>query len=104
MLAASNGADIKVVGCYWPTLTYGIYAKARHRQPAGSQGQVLAISAPGALPDLLARAVLEKNNISSSDVRFSIMGSDADRFRAVTAASSTPPRPRPNSLRSLNPA
>jgi NitT/TauT family transport system substrate-binding protein len=85
MLAASNGADIKVVGCYWPTLTYGIYAKAGIASPQDLKGKVLAISAPGALPDLLARAVLEKNNISSSDVRFSIMGSDADRFRAVTA-------------------
>src|SRR3977135_1432626 len=24
MLAASNGADIKLIGCYWPILTYGI--------------------------------------------------------------------------------
>jgi NitT/TauT family transport system substrate-binding protein len=85
MLAASNGADIKLVGCYWPILTYGIFAKASIAGPPDLKGRVLAISAPGALPDLLARAVLEENNISSSAVRFSIMGSDADRFRAVTA-------------------
>jgi NitT/TauT family transport system substrate-binding protein len=85
MLAASNGADIRLVGCYWPTLTYGIYARASIASPADLKGKIFAISSPGALPDLLARAVLEKYGIPSSDVRFSIMGSDSDRFRALTA-------------------
>lgn len=85
MLAASNGADIKLLGCYWPLLTYGIFSKASIASPQDLKGKVMAISSPGALPDLLARAVLEKNDISSSEVRFAIMGSDADRFRAVMA-------------------
>jgi NitT/TauT family transport system substrate-binding protein len=85
MLAASNGADIKLVGCYWPIATYGIFSKATIASPLDLKGKVMAISSPGALPDLLARAVLEQNGIPSSEVRFSIMGSDADRFRAVMA-------------------
>jgi NitT/TauT family transport system substrate-binding protein len=85
MLAAAAGADIKILGCYWPTLTYGIYARAAIATPADLKGKTFAISGPGSLPDLLARAVLEQNNIPSSEVRFSIMGSDADRFRAITA-------------------
>jgi NitT/TauT family transport system substrate-binding protein len=85
MLAASNGAEIKLLGCYWPILTYGIFSKTAIASPHDLRGKVLAISAPGALPDLLARAVLEKNDIPASEVRFSIMGSDADRFRALTA-------------------
>jgi NitT/TauT family transport system substrate-binding protein len=85
MLAASNGADIKLVGCYWPIATYGIFSKASIASPLDLKGKVMAISSPGALPDLLARAVLEQNRIPSSEVRFSIMGSDADRFRAVMA-------------------
>jgi NitT/TauT family transport system substrate-binding protein len=85
MLAASNGADIRLLGCYWPLLTYGIFSKASIASPQDLKGKVMAISSPGALPDLLARAVLEKSNILSSDVRFAIMGSDADRFRAVMA-------------------
>jgi NitT/TauT family transport system substrate-binding protein len=85
MLAAANGADVKIVGCYWPTLTYGIYAKASLSNPQDLKGKTLAISAPGALPDLLARAVLEQNKIEQSQVKFAIMGSDTDRFRALTA-------------------
>ena len=85
MLAASHGGDVKIIGCYWPALTYGIFSRADIVGPADLKGKSFAISSPGALPDLLARAVLEKYNIAADDVRFSVMGSDADRFRAVSA-------------------
>src|SRR5262245_52673023 len=84
MLAASQGADIKLLGCYWPTLTYGIYAKQSIATPKDLKGKSMAISAPGALPDLLARAVLEQNGIAGNEVRFAVMGSDTDRYRAVS--------------------
>jgi NitT/TauT family transport system substrate-binding protein len=85
ILAGSRGADVKIVGCYWPGLTYGIYTKPNIARPEELKGKMLAISSPGALPDLLARAVLDKYNIKPTEVRFSVMGSDADRFKAVTA-------------------
>ena len=85
MVAASRGADIKLVGCYWPGLTYAIYSKAGINSPAELKGKTFAISAPGALPDLVARAVLAQNNVPAADVKFTVMGSDADRFKAVTA-------------------
>jgi NitT/TauT family transport system substrate-binding protein len=85
LLAASHGGDIKIIGCYWPALTYGIFSRANIAGPEDLKGKSFAISSPGALPDLLARAVLEKYNIASDDVRFSVMGSDADRFRALSA-------------------
>src|SRR5260370_34135475 len=49
------------------------------------RGKACAMCGPGSLPDLLARAVLAQNSIPSSEVRLSIMGSDSDRFRALTA-------------------
>lgn len=85
IIAGSRGADIKITGCYWPGLTYGIYAKPSITKPEDLKDKAMAISSPGALPDLVARAVLEKYKIASSDVRFSIMGSDSDRFKAVSA-------------------
>jgi NitT/TauT family transport system substrate-binding protein len=84
MLASSQGADIRLLGCYWPTPTYGIYAKQSIASPKDLRGKSMAISAPGALPDLLARAVLEQNGIPGNEVRFAVMGSDTDRYRAVT--------------------
>ena len=85
MVAASRGADIKLMGCYWPGLTYAIYSKPGIKSPADLKGKTFAISAPGALPDLVARAVLAQNNVPAADVKFTVMGSDADRFKAVTA-------------------
>jgi NitT/TauT family transport system substrate-binding protein len=85
ILAGSRGADVKIAGCYWPGLTYGIYTKPSIASPQDLKGKTLAISSPGALPDLLARAVLDKYDIKPNEVRYSVMGSDADRFKAVSA-------------------
>jgi NitT/TauT family transport system substrate-binding protein len=84
MLASSQGADIRLIGCYWPGLTYGIYSRQAITSPKELRGKSMAISAPGSLPDLLARAVLEQNSVPSNEVRFAVMGSDTDRYRAVT--------------------
>ncbi|RAI44877.1 ABC transporter substrate-binding protein [Rhodoplanes roseus] len=85
LIAGSRGADVKITGCYWPGLTYAIYAKPSIASAADLKGKTMAISGPGALPDLFARAVLEKNGITGKEVQFSVLGSDADRFKAVTA-------------------
>jgi NitT/TauT family transport system substrate-binding protein len=85
MIAASRGADVRIIGCYWPGLTYGIFAKPAIASPQDLKGKSFAISAPGALPDLLARVVLETNDIPASTVRFAMLGSDADRYRALAA-------------------
>jgi NitT/TauT family transport system substrate-binding protein len=85
MTAASRGADIKLVGCYWPVLTYGLWTNKPNLTLADLKGKNFAISSPGALPDLFARAVLEKQKLTADDVKFVALGSDADRFRAVSA-------------------
>jgi NitT/TauT family transport system substrate-binding protein len=85
IIAASRGADIKLVGCYWPGLTYGLVSRKEVGSAADLKGKNIAISSPGALPDLFARAVLERNNIPGEAVKFAALGSDTDRFRAVAA-------------------
>lgn len=85
IIAAAHGGNVKIAGCYWPGLTYGIYSKSDIKTVADLKGKTLAISAPGALPDLLARAALEKSHVPLNEVHFSVMGSDSDRFKAVAA-------------------
>ena len=84
MLAISRGAEIRTVGCYWPSLTYIIATKNTVGSVKDLKGKTFGLSSPGALPDLFARAVLESNGIAPADVTFAAMGSDADRFRAVS--------------------
>lgn len=85
LIAGSRGADVKIVGCYWPGVTYAIFSKPTISGPEDLRGKTLALSSPGALPDLIARAVLEKYNIPQNEVHFAAMGSDTDRMRAVAA-------------------
>jgi NitT/TauT family transport system substrate-binding protein len=85
LLAASHGADVKIIGCYWPVLTNAIFVRQGISSVADLKGKAFAISSPGALPDLFARVVLQQNNLTDSDVKFAVMGSDADRFRALAA-------------------
>jgi NitT/TauT family transport system substrate-binding protein len=85
LIAASRGADIKILGCYWPFLTNTIFVKSSINSPKDLKGKSFAISSPGALPDLFARAILLQNDIRAEDVKFAVMGSDADRFRALSA-------------------
>ncbi|MEJ0093191.1 MAG: ABC transporter substrate-binding protein [Methylocella sp.] len=85
IIAAARGADVKVVGCYWPGLSYGLFTSDKITDVEQLKGAVFAISSPGSLPDLLVRSILEERGIPVTEVRFAAMGGDADRYRALTA-------------------
>lgn len=84
MIAASKGGDIKIVGCHWQGFTYNIYARDL-ASAADLRGKNIAVSAPGALPDIFARAVLLESGIGLDEVTFVSAGGDADRVRAVVS-------------------
>jgi len=84
IVAAARGADVKILGCHWPGLVHGLFAREPVAKIDDLRGKNIAISSPGALPDLLIRAVLEKNGIAASEVKFANMGSDTDRYKALT--------------------
>jgi NitT/TauT family transport system substrate-binding protein len=83
--AAARGADVKIVGCYWGTVPHGIFVKSGITSLAELKGKAFAISAPGAMPDILARALLDRNGMAAGDVRFVNLGSDLDRYKALVA-------------------
>lgn len=84
IVAAARGADVKILGCHWPGLVHGLFARENVAKIEDLRGKNIAISSPGALPDLLIRAVLEKQGIPATDVKFANMGSDTDRYKALT--------------------
>ncbi len=84
IIAASRGANIKLVGCYWPGLSYGIFATNKIASIDQLKSGTFAISNPGSLPDLISRGILRKHGIALSGVRFASLGGDADRFRALS--------------------
>jgi NitT/TauT family transport system substrate-binding protein len=85
ILAGLRGADLKIIGCDWPGILHGLMVKSSITSVAGLKGKTLAISAPGSLPDLVARALFTKFNVAEADVRTASLGSDIDRFKALLA-------------------
>lgn len=85
IVAASRGANVKIIGCYWPGLPHGIFVRRNITSVKDLTGKTIAISAPGGLPDLLVRALLEKEGISASQVRFANLGGSTDRFKSLAA-------------------
>jgi NitT/TauT family transport system substrate-binding protein len=83
--AAARGADIKVLGCEWPGVPYVVYVRPAIKTVQDLKGKTMAISAPGASPDVVAHAVLAKYGIPLDTVHFANLGSDLDRFKAVVA-------------------
>src|ERR1044071_1379113 len=84
IVAAGRGADVKILGCHWPGLVHGLFARDPVSKVDDLRGKNIAISSPGALPDLLIRAVLDSRGIPATDVKFANMGSDTDRYKALT--------------------
>ena len=85
ILAASAGADVKILGCSWPGLPHAIMAKTAITTAQDMRGKLVATSSPGSLPDLVARALLENNEVAPADVRFASVGGDIDRYKALIA-------------------
>ncbi len=85
VLAASHGADVKLIGCHWPGLPHGIFSKASINSVADLKGKTIAISTPSSLPEIIAREALAKYGVPADDVKFANMGGDLDRFKALVA-------------------
>jgi NitT/TauT family transport system substrate-binding protein len=85
MIATSKGGDLKILGCTWPKLTYSFFARPELRTLADLRGKTIGISAPGSLPELVARAMLGRMDIGPGEVKFVEAGNDAERVRAIVA-------------------
>ena len=83
ILAGLRGADLKITGCDWPGVLHGLMVKSSIAKPADIKGKTIAVSAPGSLPDLVARAILTQFNLAPTDIRTASLGSDLDRFKAL---------------------
>ena len=85
ILAGAHGADIKIVGCDWPGVPHGLMVHDTIKSIADLKGKTIAVAAPGSLPNLLIGAILEKEQLPASDVRFANLGGDLERYKAVVA-------------------
>ena len=85
ILAGAHGADIKIIGCDWPGVPHGLMVRAGIDKIADLKGKTVAVAAPGSLPNLLLKAMLEKDKVPENEVRVASLGGDLDRYKAVVA-------------------
>ena len=85
ILAGAHGADIKIIGCDWPGVPHGLMVRDAIKSVADLKGKTVAVAATGSLPNLLIGAILEKEQVAASEVRFANLGGDLERYKAVAA-------------------
>lgn len=85
LLAGGRNAGIKIIGCHWQNVVHSVFARANFKGPADMKGATMAISAPNAAPDLIAKAYLAQNDIPLAAVKFASLGNDPDRYKAVAS-------------------
>ena len=85
ILAGSRGADIRIVGCDWPGVPHGLMVRPGINSVADLKGKTVAVAAPGSLPNLLFKAMLEKDHVPAGEVKVANLGGDLDRYKAVVA-------------------
>lgn len=86
-VSISRGAKIKVVGSTGWVVPYVLYAKGDIKSFKDLAGRTIAISQPGALAEVLARAMLEKEGLDAKamGVQWLNVGGDAARMQALIA-------------------
>ena len=85
IIAGSRGADIKIIGCDWPGVPHGLMVRPGINKVADLKGKTVAVAAPGSLPNLLLKAMLEQNKVAQDEVKVASLGGDLDRYKAVLA-------------------
>jgi NitT/TauT family transport system substrate-binding protein len=85
IVAASRGADVKIIGCHWVVVPHGLFVRDNINSLKDLQGKSIAVSAPGTFPELVAKAAFEKQGVSYSTVKFAALGGDSDRYKALVA-------------------
>src|SRR5215831_6572457 len=85
IVAGARNAGIKIVGCHWQNVVHSVFARAEFKGPADLRGATVAISAPNAAPDMIAKAYIAQHNIPLTEVKFASLGNDPDRYKAVAS-------------------
>jgi NitT/TauT family transport system substrate-binding protein len=81
--AVEKGSNLKIIGTTMPGMPYALYSRKEIGDLHDLQGKTLGISAPGALPEVIAKAILLSQGISPDSVTFANAGGDAQRFAAL---------------------
>lgn len=72
--AIEEGADLKFIGGPMAGLPHMLWARNDMKKPEDLYGKNVGTSAPGALPEVIVRALMQKHNLDESKVNFVAVG------------------------------
>lgn len=85
MIAASKGADLKIVGCGWHKQSYVLWGGARVASIKDLKGKSIGISSPGSAPDIFIRAAMANEGMTPDEVTFVAAGMPSDWLKSMSA-------------------
>ncbi len=95
LTAIERGADIRFIGSSMPGLPFALYVRKDIKSWEDLKGKTFAVSAPGTITDVIARAMLKRKGVDPDSIKLANAGGSAGRIRALaggkvdaTAASS----------------
>lgn len=78
-----KGGTLKIIGSTIPGNPFGVLARAGINSFSDLKGKTIGVSQPGALPDVLMRAMLKAKGVDPNSVTAVNAGADAERYNAV---------------------
>ena len=87
LLADSKGGNLKIIGSTLPGIDFAIYADKSITKVADLQGKRIGTSAARDLPDLVMRAIFQKNGMNPENATYAAVGGNADRVNALASGS-----------------
>lgn len=85
MVAASKGADVKIIGCGWHKQSYVLWGGPNVKGVKDLKGKSIGISTPGSAPDIFIRAAMATEGVMASDVKFVAAGMPSDWLKSMAA-------------------
>lgn len=81
--AINKGAKLKFIGSTMPGMPYALYTKNNIKSLKDLQGKLIGVSKPGALPEIIVKAMLEAEGLDSNSIKLVNAGGDAQRYQAL---------------------
>lgn len=78
-----KGGTLKIIGSTIPGNPFAVFARPGISSFADLKGKTIGVSQPGALPDVLMRAMLKAKGVDPGSVTAVNAGADAERYNAV---------------------
>ena len=83
MMAAAEGADVRVVACHWHKVNYEFWSRPPVASMQDLRGRRVGVTAPGSSPDLFVRAVMLEAGVTANQVTFVVSATPAEQLDSL---------------------